>query len=588
MELVLTRPRRIAFSLFALLGVLAAVRLYYAFLMSSGADLQRWFSVHPIRPLLLTGCSSVTVVATASIVRNRLGHRLVIPLSMVVGALTTAMHTSLTGMVIGLFVGAIYTSDRLFRLAIAALRAIGVAWLPVCGIAITAGLLARMAQFAEETVAQRARLPIYVFAGLLAAWFIVRKYGPRRAESGPDTVVVGAVALWRRIWRLFLRPVLSLGVGAGIFALGILVGWQLDIYRRAAALERVGSVSWWSPMSPSDWLRGGLWMVPNVHLGASARDEHLKHLPGLPGLTWLTIESPGVTDAGCRHLARLRWLQYLRLSGTTIHDEGLRQLAGLPQLTTLSVRDVPITRDALPVLATLPRLDYVAFEGIQPRGAGLQGVSLATGLRVVLLRNCGITDEDMAALAKSTFLSYLDLSGNQIRGPGLRHLSGHIGLGTLVLNGNPLDDAYLDALPVANLNGIMMDGAPLTAAGCGGLMRQRWLQDVSLRESRITEDQLRRLISLPYLQDAQLDGTNLSPRSLIGWRQREVTIWVEHQTLEAADITRLGEIGPDVVLVDCELTPGAIAELANYRGVFSARECRTQARFEPILRRYAH
>ena len=112
------------------------------------------------------------------------------------------------------------------------------------------------------------------------------------------------------------------------------------------------------------------------------------------------------------------------------------------------------------------------------------------------------------------------------------------------------------------------------------------MQDLSLRESGITDAQLRRLISLPYLQDAQLDGSHLSPRSLIGWRQREVTIWVEHETLAAEDITRLGEIGPEVVMVDCELTPSAVAELANYARVFDAVDCRTQSRLRGWLDRY--
>ena len=133
----------------------------------------------------------------------------------------------------------------------------------------------------------------------------------------------------------------------------------------------------------------------------------------------------------------------------------------------------------------------------------------------------------------------------------------------------------------------MIDGVQLSEVGCRSLQRMRWLQSLSIRRSRIDDPQLRRLVASLNLMDGNFDGTRLTPRSLLGMFQRDVRVSVEEQRLTREDIARLSEVGPDVQLVRCQLTPGAVAELANYYRVFYLVDCETQSRFLPLLDKYA-
>ncbi len=512
---------------------------------------------------------------------------MVIPTATVVGALTTALHTSLSGTLVGFVVGLVLTFNPLYRCMLSVLR-----WgvqhvVPVLIVSVITGYLARAAQYSDVAGLRRARLPLYGVGVVLAIAVATHTLWMRssvRSIAKPDAALSSR---WRRLWRGAVWAGLQVLSTACVFAIGILLGWQLDIQRRAAVLDRVGRIGWWRPMAPGQWLRGGLWTPADVYLGEDAQDWHLKYLRGLPHIHWLTIASSQITDEGCRHLSQLTYLDSLNLMRTSFGDRGFRHLAGLPNLTTLYIDGAHITRDSFQIFGAFPRLNYLNISNVPLGGQQQRPIRLAVGLQSVSLRNCNLTDADLASFATTRFIRYLDLAANKISGAGLRNLTANANLATLNLNGNPLDDSYLAVLSGMSLNGLMIDGVPLSKAGYDAILRQRWLQDISLRESGISDEQFRVLLSLPKLQDAQLDGSRLTYRSMLGWRQRDVSLWVDHQTLSAADITRLGEIGPEVTLVECELTPDAVAELANYPRIFDAVDCRTQSRLERWLSRYA-
>jgi hypothetical protein len=116
------------------------------------------------------------------------------------------------------------------------------------------------------------------------------------------------------------------------------------------------------------------------------------------------------------------------------------------------------------------------------------------------------------------------------------------------------------------------------------------LEHLSARRSGITDDQLRLLGCSRAFFDADLDATRLTPRSFLGWHQRDVCVYVEESTLEGHDIQRLAELCEDVSvsLVKCEITPSAVAELANHPRLFTLIDCQTQSRFRSLLARYAY
>jgi hypothetical protein len=176
---------------------------------------------------------------------------------------------------------------------------------------------------------------------------------------------------------------------------------------------------------------------------------------------------------------------------------------------------------------------------------------------------------------------------NAIVGSGLVNFSPRF-MGTLDLSGNPLDDRHLALLKGVTLGSLAIDGAKLSDEGCRAIQQLGSLEYLSARRTQLTDRQLRQLLGSTNIVDARLDGSNLTARSFIGWRQRDVRVYVERETLDAADIQRLADLGPEVYLVECELTPGGVAELAHHSYLlFTLINCPLPARFRATVSRYA-
>jgi Leucine-rich repeat (LRR) protein len=95
--------------------------------------------------------------------------------------------------------------------------------------------------------------------------------------------------------------------------------------------------------------------------GTKLTDAGLKHLAGLKQLQWLLLSFNKVTDAGLKHLAGLKQLQWLDLSHTKVTDGGLKHLAGLKQLQWLDLTNTQVTdqgkrklKEPLPELLIFP------------------------------------------------------------------------------------------------------------------------------------------------------------------------------------------------------------------------------------------
>jgi hypothetical protein len=579
MESNSVQPRRIALLLAGGLLALAVVRGYFELVMRHRSGLLRWFEMHPILPLLLIALSIVTSLAAAWLANRGSARRLVLPIATATGALTTAIHSSLTGTAVGFFIGLLFFSDRLRRFAKRTSH-FALRWVaPALAIAIVVGFLGRMATYADSPAIRLSRFLVYALALVLIVMVVLGGERPLRWRRPGDAASGRAsdvpLAVWRRLGTSSLKLVL---IGVCLVA-GIWLGWQMDVYRRIWILNRVGNVY----QGVAGNLVGGAY---GVFLGETASDRHLRLLRGLPQIREISIHSAAITDEGCRHLAIMRQLEELYMSNVNIHDAGLRHIAGLPKLKWLSVGQTHLTRDSFRVLPTLPSLTRIELSDIATEGPGLRDVSLPVGLVEVKLHNCGLTDDELAPLGKLKFVNRMYLRDNQIRGPGLVHLAQQTSLTSLDLSHNPLDDRHLSNLAGLTLIGLDMDGVHLSEAGMAAITRQRWLYRLSVRKSDITDQQLRRIAASTQLQIAQLDASQLSPRSMIGWRQRDVRLYVEYRTLEAADIARLADLGSHVQVIACELTPGAVAEFAHHPRLFDVTDCQIQERFIGEVGRY--
>ena len=184
-------------------------------------------------------------------------------------------------------------------------------------------------------------------------------------------------------------------------------------------------------------------------------DEAAEVLSRFPAL-----ESAGLyrgTDAGVRHLARIRTLRHVQVSSPAVTDAGLAALAELPRLETLGLSVGPGVTDAtLDALAAAPRLTSFGFHVwgstgpsgfteaglrrfVSARGPRLEGLSASqVGVgddfvtfvaanapnlrRLGLGMDRGITDRSVPALRTLPRLRSLNVGGSSSGRPGLRAL----------------------------------------------------------------------------------------------------------------------------------------------------------------------
>jgi hypothetical protein len=557
------QPRRIALALIGGLLALVLARLYFELLTRYQSQLIGWFHKHPIRLLLLFALAIVTSSVAAWLVQRTSAARLAWPIATLVGAITTAIYFSGLGIAVGFVVGLAFAAHHRF-VFVRQLRRLVWPLAVLLAIAMAIGCLGRSAYYREWSAARPISVAIYALGSVLALMFV---FGRGLEPRGADTDQAEPIRTWPKLCSIALKLALVIAC----LVPGIWLGWQLDVYRRIWILNRVGNVY----QGVAGNLVGGAY---GVFLGEAASDGHLRLLRGLPQIREISIHSAAITDDGCRHLMAMRELKLLDVWNVPIHDAGLRHIAGLPNLMWLFVQQTEVTRESFRVLTTLPSLTNIVMVDVMPEGPSLGDLQLPVTLQEVHLSACGLTDDDLAPLAKLKLIRRLTLRDNQIRGPGLIHVAQCTSLGSLYLGGNPIDDQHLSFLSPLTLNGLDLNGIQLTEAGIAAIEQQNVLEFLSVRESDITDQQLQRIVTATKLQDAELDATNLTPHSMNGWRPRDVKLYLEQQTLKASDIARLAKFSLDANLMECELTPDAVAELKLHPQMFILTNCRVGKR----------
>lgn len=128
-------------------------------------------------------------------------------------------------------------------------------------------------------------------------------------------------------------------------------------------------------------------------------DEILDRVANLPGVTHLNLEgSRQLTGAGIRHLARMKQLRFLKLTGCPIADDDLKVLRELPELR---------------------RLEIQHHRGITDAGAS--HIADCRHLEAIDLMNTRTGDGTLKALAGKPKLHYVK-AGNNVTAKGAAYL----------------------------------------------------------------------------------------------------------------------------------------------------------------------
>lgn len=127
----------------------------------------------------------------------------------------------------------------------------------------------------------------------------------------------------------------------------------------------------------------GLWALHAQR--APVTDNQLRHLAGLRGLSFLDLSGTAVTDAGLVHLQGLFNLEVLMLWDTAVTDEGLFLLRHLTSLRHLGLGNTAITDTGLAHLFALHRLRLLQLWGTEVHGPGLTSLHGLKALEIVTL-----------------------------------------------------------------------------------------------------------------------------------------------------------------------------------------------------------
>ena len=197
---------------------------------------------------------------------------------------------------------------------------------------------------------------------------------------------------------------------------------------------------------------------PDLALDAAGQmtDEILADLCRIESLSAINVAgSQRVTDAGVRHLGRLRGLNGLNLSGTAVTDDGVTILRELPELEMVGLQWTAVTDRGARHIANCQQLQRVELGGTRTGDGALAALAgkprlreLSTGREVTdsglrMLHEMPVFktwqggEPDFALTSYRSAPNYLTLRG-RFTDNGIQHLRGMDGL-----FGLNLDDANL-------------------------------------------------------------------------------------------------------------------------------------------------
>jgi hypothetical protein len=247
---------------------------------------------------------------------------------------------------------------------------------------------------------------------------------------------------------------------------------QLDIDTKGFAPLAVGDRTWIQRLFRSEAMRR-LEIVYWVDLEQTeANDGTLVQLSTLPDIKHLRLRGTLVTDAGIKHLTRLRSLEFLDLENTRVSDGALAHLAGLPRLEYLDLSGTRVTDIGVLRLSDTRSLRGLRLNHCNVSNAGLQGLRQLAELERLQLGNTCITDAGLTCLCGLTHLRELRLSKTALTDAGVVHLEGLGALEELGLDNTGLTDAGLLKLKkCSNLRRLHVKNTFVTHDGATDLQR---------------------------------------------------------------------------------------------------------------------
>lgn len=272
-----------------------------------------------------------------------------------------------------------------------------------------------------------------------------------------------------------------------------------------------------------------------VLAGTDANDAALVPLGRIATLTNLDLRDCPVSNAGLAHLASLRNLAALRLSGksgkTTVDDAGMEHVAKLTALRAVMLDFLWVSEVGLATLAPLAKLEDLTLAQSLVGDEALPVIARFPALKRLRLAKTTITAEGLADLEKLDQLADLDVSECvSIDDAALGPIGKLTSLERLNLWRVPVGDAGIAHLaPLVKLRWLNLDNTQLTDTGLTALADMQALAFLHVGSTAVSNAGIDRLAALPALREVHLTRTAVDATGAATLRARlpEAKVFVE-------------------------------------------------------------
>lgn len=231
-------------------------------------------------------------------------------------------------------------------------------------------------------------------------------------------------------------------------------------------------------------------------------DAGIKHLKNFPALTGASLfNDKEITDAGLAELGKLTDVTFLDLSGTGITDAGIEHLAGLKKLRILHVGNTAVTPEAAANLReSLPELQTLTVGADSRPVVNLRGEPDRLKAAIEWVTSIG----GRAVPSSNGGLRLMDLPVG-VRDADLERISGLSRIAELELHRTRVTDEGLKVIAtLPDLQLLKLSGLPISDDGLRHLLPLRKLRSLQLSQTRVSDAGLKTVAGFSDLEELRL------------------------------------------------------------------------------------
>ena len=219
--------------------------------------------------------------------------------------------------------------------------------------------------------------------------------------------------------------------------------------------------------------------VSGKEVGILKNCEHLESLD---------IRNPHLDKAAIEEISKLPNIRFLTLASQELNPEDLCRLAVMPNLEKLDIRGIRTTDETLECLSPLPKLYEIAFLGMEVTDNGIAVLSKYRDLKTVSMRHSTVSESTTKTLARIPKLQYLDIGQGKLKA------------------------GCFAPLETTKLRNLYLKDSDLTNDDLKSIAKLTSLKHLSIEgNSKITDIGLAEIAKLPRLEELRCIDTAVTP-----------------------------------------------------------------------------